>query len=400
MKSITLLLCLIFSTISAHASSWMDKTIFAKGQFENVVLDGANGRDGGAGSDGSDGSNGSNASCSSPTDVQAGGNGSNGSDGAQGGRGEDGDSGGDLLVYYTNISDLKNIYFHSVGGAGGRGGPGGRGGRGGYGGYGCNGGSNGYNGSDGVSGSYGYDGSQGRSGILYIKSGLEPILPSQTEVYISLKDFFATTSTLRKNFWETKNNASTLLAPNSVLSDEYFEYQRTAMLTAHGILTSDQKITNEILSQQISLSMNDTGTEPLIRFGDERIIVFFARENQGTDFVYKIDSIYNSDDYFDFHAGMRGTLGKDRRILLSDRRQAWGALPTTIQVRVTDRGRSNLIEIPSSVIQKSPYGPQFLLSSVRELAKYEYVSGVQFTVIMKRNLKGRMLERSFDVSGN
>jgi hypothetical protein len=110
-------------------------------------------------------------------------------------------------------------------------------------------------------------------------------------------------------------------------------------------------------------------------------------------FIYKIDSIYNSDDFFHFRAGIRGQIGADRRILLSDLQTNWKALPTTLQVRI--RGGSTF-NVPTSAIRVSPYGPEILIAKVPGLARYEGRS-VNAEVVMTRNLKGRMLVRAFAV---
>jgi|GEM_PF-5148400 len=380
------------SFASSFASSF-DSVVQAKGQPERLLLNGRDGRDGGQGRDGYHGSDGSNGYCRTERDRADGGDGQDGGNGDDGDRGENGSSGGDVLVQFEDPSHLRMIYIQALGGEGGRGGPGGYGGRGGRGGYGCNGGRNGFDGRDGRNGYVGSNGSQGADGTLYIKRGFEELLPSATDVSISLRQLFAETTTIRKNFWLEKSGARTLLAPGSVVSNRYFDYQRTTTLFVKGILTSDQKLSEEILGQRLSVRFNSAYTEPEITFNNDRIIVFLSREQEGDTFTYKIDSIYNSDDYFHFRAGIRGEIGNNRRILLSDLKTNWKALPTTLQVRI--RGGSTFA-VPSGAIRVSPYGPEILIAKVPGLSRYEGQS-VSAEVVMTRNLKGRMLVRSFGV---
>lgn len=380
----------LFSTDSLAS---YDSVVLAKGQPERLMMNGRDGRDGGQGRDGYNGSDGSNGYCRTEKDRADGGDGQDGGNGDDGDRGENGASGGSVLLQFEDPAHLKLIYIQAIGGEGGRGGPGGYGGRGGRGGYGCNGGRNGFDGRDGRNGYTGSNGSQGADGTLYLRKGFDPILPSATDVTITLKQLFAGTTTIRKNFWQEKSGARALLAPGSVVSSSYYEYQRTVTLFVKGILTSDQKLTEEILGQQIGVRFNSSFTEPEITFYNDRIIVFLSREQEGDTFLYKIDSIYNSDDYFHFRAGIRGEIGTNRRILLSDLKTNWKALPTTLQVRI--RGGSTF-NVPSSAIRISPYGPEILIAKVPGLSRYEGQS-VNAEVVMTRNLKGRMLVRSFEV---
>lgn len=379
---------------NAHA---FEAVVQAKGQIQRVLVNGSDGREGDNGRDGRDGADGRDGYCRDREHSDNGQDGEDGENGYDGERGRDGESGGDVLVQYEDLKNLKAIYIESVGGEGGHGGVGGRGGRGGRGGWGCNGGRHGRDGSWGRDGSNGGSGSDGGYGTLYIKAGFAPYVPSLLNNTVSLAQFFKTPTIIRKNFWEEKIGSAGLIAPGSSLSGHYQEFISTKIITTTGVLTSDQKLSPEILSQRLTVRFNDTFTEPVIDFQDSRIIVFLSREAVGEDsYLYKIDSIYNSDDFFHFRAGIRGQIGQDRRILISDLKSNWKELSTTLAVRVQDRSSWKSFSIPSSAIRLSPYGPEIMIAKVKGLSAYEGQS-LKAEVVMSRNLKGRILVRSFTV---
>lgn len=379
----------------AHASAF-DAVVMAKGQAQRVVVNGRDGRNGSDGRDGRNGSDGANGFCPNDKTRDDGRDGENGENGQDGDRGEYGANGGDTLIHFDSPENLKQIFVQALGGEGGYGGQGGRGGRGGRGGYGCNGGSHGRNGWDGRDGFRGSNGSSGGLGSIYLKQGFNPHEPSITDTGITLRQLFETTTTLRKNFWLQKTGARALLAAQSQVANAYQEYQSTRTLFVKGVLTSDQKLSEAILAQYIRVSFNDTFTEPVLSFSSDKIIVFLSREQEGDTFIYKIDSIYNADDFFHFSAGIRGEIGSNRRILISDGKKNWGALPTTLQVRVQDRGAWKTFAIPASAIKLSAYGPEIMLAKVAGLSDYQGRT-VRAEVVMSRNLKGRMLVRTFAV---
>lgn len=391
------LLLVGFST-AAYA---FDAEIRADGTAQSFHLVGRDGNDGRQGFDGRDGRDGYDAYCRDPKGrPQNGGDGEDGQDGYSGGNGENGQDGGDSIISFEDLNALKLISINARGGQGGYGARGGFGGRGGRGGWGCNGGWRGRDGRDGYPGRVGNDGSEGSRGKIYIKQGFETLPPSVTQISITIRDFFSKTLTLRKNFWLEKSGAVALLAPGSVVANTYSEYQSTSTITASGVLNWNEKPSETVLNQVISVEFNAPFAEPTIEFGSDKIIVFFSREQQGSHFTYKIDSIYNSDDFFHFKAGIRGEIGKDRRILLSDLKTDWNTLPSELTVITKSGGSTKSYPVPASAIRKSSYGPEIMIAKVPGLKGQQGASFDKVLVNMKRNLKGRIIQRNFEVKGN
>lgn len=209
-------------------------TIFADGSPLTLNLAGRDGENGQKGGDAT-APNCVNQPLNATTNLQA----PDGANGGNGGNGGDGGNGGSLTVYATNPAVLSKVFVSAAGGKGGQAGAGGLGSQG------CNcakpywtvetcsgspGDSN-YrcstqefrctNGRSGVSGNAGLPGREGVAGRLTwinLNKPLESDKPSIALPMTTLKD---KGYTLSKNRWETRQGARALLAPGSVIDDEY-----------------------------------------------------------------------------------------------------------------------------------------------------------------------------------
>ena len=214
-----------------------NREIFVDGSPLNLDLSGSNGEDG---SDGEDGySNCFNQPINGEViyNLKA----AHGGSGGNGGDGGDGGDGGILTVYYNNIEDLRQIYIRAEGGRGGK--PG----RSGHGAAGCpcvlprwetkctgNPGDPGYScrtetrdcldGSDGADGQSGERGEQGKLGKLVLVKGEQKLLPDQPKAHVFLAELEGQTFSLSKNVLQTHQGAKAIVAPGSVINDEYGEF--------------------------------------------------------------------------------------------------------------------------------------------------------------------------------
>lgn len=211
-------------------------TVFADGT--SMTLDLA----GGDGAVGLEGEKGYDAVCEA--EAEASGKNLRGADGGNGGDGGDGGVGGNagsLTVYATNKEHLKQIYVIAAGGEGGTPGVGGEGGAGcecdlpywneetcfgnpGSADYSCT--TQEFQCIDGYSGKKGRDGRKGRNGkignltLINLDKSLSPDFPEVTAPISELK---GRGFTLSKNIWQSKDNASELFAPGSIIADKYKE---------------------------------------------------------------------------------------------------------------------------------------------------------------------------------
>ncbi|MDJ0598510.1 MAG: collagen-like protein [Crocosphaera sp.] len=209
-------------------------TIFADGSPLTLNLVGEDGQRGESGKAGED------AKCQNqPTGVKHNLQAPSGGNGGNGGNGGDGGNGGSLTVYATDLSQLQQIFVNASGGKGGQPGQGSKGGQG----CRCNepywtvetcsgnpGDANyrcttlefrcqdGKNGASGVSGAFGRDGLPGQLTLINLDQPLQPDKPASTVTMAALKD---KGYLLSKNIWETRNGASSLFAPGSVIDDQY-----------------------------------------------------------------------------------------------------------------------------------------------------------------------------------
>lgn len=214
------------------------QTVFATGRPQTIVT---------RGSDGSSGGNGENGSpaedCVIPRHPDrdlVGARGGHGGDGGDGGIGGDG---GNVTIHYRRPGDLRRITIDS---SPGRGAPGGYGGRGAPGclcpdphierrvcidrtdkktkktvtecrtvSYRCEDGAHGH---DGRNGQPGRDGLPGK---LTLIPRMRPLRPAIERRVIDIRDITRRTWTLSRNRWVERDGALALLAPGSVVADEY-----------------------------------------------------------------------------------------------------------------------------------------------------------------------------------
>lgn len=147
-----------------------------------------------------------------------------------------------MTLYYRNIADLRQIYVDAGGGRNGRGGQGGEGAPGcrcrytdwtvetctgtpGTAGYSCQ--TERFicrDGDFGSRGRAGRDGQPGQPGQLWLVNQDQPLLPDNPSQSLSLAALGSTPVAVSKNLWQQRGGALGLLAPGSVIANEYQEY--------------------------------------------------------------------------------------------------------------------------------------------------------------------------------
>ncbi|TAE61362.1 MAG: collagen-like protein [Nostocales cyanobacterium] len=250
--------------------SGQNQTITANGSPVNLDLSGTNGEDG------EDGENAFSPRCgrrerdNSRSDIRA----ADGGNGGDGGKGGDGGNGGSLTVYYNNIADLQKIFVRATGGEGGRGGRSGQGTRG------CNcrrsrweeetcTGTRGkpdykctkkvyrcYDGRDGRNGRDGSDGKRGNLGTLSIINSQEPLRNDNPTLTTKISQLATQEINLSKNKWNIRQGATALLAPGSIITDQYREFDRRLEGTFKLNWQEKQPI-NNFADQDVTLTLND-----------------------------------------------------------------------------------------------------------------------------------------------
>ncbi len=245
------------------------QTISADGESVNLELSGEDGQDADDGDDGDD------AFCGrQPQDVERNLRAANGGDGGRGGNGGKGGDGGSLTVYYSNPADLRKILVRANGGEGGRAG------RGGNAGYGCEcrrerwevktctgtPGSPDYkcknltfnctDGRDGSRGSNGSDGSKGRLGSLTLINRKEPLAEDAPTLKVAMSELKDQVFQLSKNKWDIRTGATSLLAPGSVMNNEYREFDRRLESSFQVVWNEPQPISS-FSDEKVSINLED-----------------------------------------------------------------------------------------------------------------------------------------------
>ncbi len=322
-------------------------TVFADGSPMTLDLSGANGLTG------NNGASGSNAACETTIKDQSkslqGSNGGHGGDGGDGGNGGDG---GALTIYTTNPADLKQIYVVATGGEGGQAGIGGQGGAG------CNcpvpnwneqtckgkpGSSNYkctttehkcYDGYDGRVGRDGRPGRQGRLGNLTLINLDRALTQDQPEKTVTVGELQQRGFTLSRNEWENKTGATSLLAPGSLVADEYKELVARHEHSVLLVWESSQPVA-DFAKEKITLRL-DENNQPQVTFSDRVWLETseIKRESVSEFFVY--NAVREKDVTKLRHQGISGS-GSDLTMRLVDRAQKSELLDTdfSIKFRVT-----------------------------------------------------------------
>jgi hypothetical protein len=353
-------------------------TVFADGSPMTLDLSGENGFAG------ANGIGGGNAMCDvelreKSNNLQA----SNGGNGGDGGDGGNGGNGGSLTIYTTDKSDLQQIYVVATGGEGGEPGQGGNGGEG------CQcpesyweeqtcKGENcttqelqcvdGYSGRTGRSGRVGGDGRLGTLTVINLDKSLAPDRP---QAVLSLGELQDRGFTLSKNQWENKTGATSLLAPGSIVEDEYKEliarHERTVLL----VWDASQPVA-EFAEEEVTLSL-DEQNNPQIVFPDDLWLETSEIQREQISEFFVFNAVREKDVTRLKSEGLSGT-GSDLKLSLVDEAQKSNVLDTDFSVRFrvsksADEARFLRVfdyktkyegEIPSEAIQKN--GDRFTLN--------------------------------------
>ncbi len=300
-------------------------TIFADGSPVTLNLVGEDGQPGNEGKAGED------AECENqPTDVKHNLQAPSGGNGGNGGNGGDGGNGGSLTLYATDLSQLQQIFVNASGGKGGQPGQGGQGGQGcrcsqpywtvetcsgnpGDADYRCTTlefrCQDGKNGANGVGGAFGRDGLPGQLTLINLDKPLEADKPAATVTMSALRD---KGYLLSKNIWETRNGASALFAPGSVIDDQYLALVQRLERSFLLIWNAPQSF-NQFAQEKVTLKYeNDQGIQ--VNVPDNIWIEGTTQQrNNITQFIV-YNAIYKKDAT---RLESKGLSGRDRNLQLT-----------------------------------------------------------------------------------
>ena len=370
-------------------------TVFADGSPMTLDLSGENGFPGSDGTVGGDGICGDIAE-----DVEENLQASNGGNGGDAGDGGNGGNGGSLTIYTTDKTYLEQIYVNASGGEGGEPGKGGEGGAGcscptsywtqqsctgrpGSSRYSCT--TREYECRNGFQGRRGRDGRKGRNGrlgvltLINLDKSLAPDQPQTTITVGQLKD---RGFTLSKNVWETNTGATSLLAPGSIIADEYQELVARHEHTVLLVWDAPQPF-REFVDERVTLQLE----------GEDQISINFpgkmwlettelARDNITEIFVF--NALLEKDITRLKGEGISGS-GNNLQVTLVDQAQKSEIVQTDFKVRYrvsrsSDEARFRRVfnyrtryegEVPASIVEQEgdrftirlgelPIPPEFL----------------------------------------
>ncbi len=319
-------------------------------------------------------------------DLQA----ADGGDGGDGGHGGQGGNGGNLTVYYTNPSALRQILVEAEGGRGGRGG---RGGDGTDGcecdyerwtvevckdgickleDYDCD------DGRDGRDGKDGRDGEKGRLGQLVLINQTEP-LPQESPSQSRTLDRLANqTITLSRNLWETRRGAKNLLAPGSIIANDYQVY--TGHIERQFALDWQAAQSMDTLTEAVELELQPNG-EVSVNFPESYWLLGETLQ-QETLTTYRVDGIVPVAEVTQLAVGRVDGRSRTFQVNVVDLAQHSEVLDTRFEVRysTTNEGGSRsryFVEfegpVPENLVQQDHN--RFTLSLGRLPIRSQLLSG-------------------------
>ncbi len=317
--------------------SGADQTIYVQGAPMRLDL---SGRDGEAGRDGEDARR---PRCErQPRNRRYHQRAASGGDGGDGGAGGDGGNGGLLTIHYANPEDLRQVLVNAAGGKGDRGG------RGGQGTNGCN--CSDYRwtvevcdeetchdehytcqaGRDGEDGQNGRDGAAGELGYVTLIDQLAALpseRPSQTKSIERLAN--GEPVRLSRNLWEIRSGASGLLAPGSVVQDDYKAYK--GFIEQQFSLDWQAPQDFDAFDDEVNLSLAEDGEVEMI-FPDSYWLLGETLE-QVDSTTYRVEGILPIDDVT--RLAMGRVTGRSRTFEVSaiDQAQLSDELDTEFEVR-------------------------------------------------------------------
>jgi hypothetical protein len=381
------------------------QTIFANPTTVNLNLSGEDGTDGGDGEDGED-----LDYCRLPNrpafDITA----PNGGNGGRGGRGGNGGNGGALTVYYANLADVRKISVRSLAGRGGLGGRGGHGGRG------CECDRQSWerdnrrytctDGRDGSSGADGQDGRDGTLGMLWLVNRSEELLPEVPTLTASMGELSDREFSLSRHIWETRQGATSLLAPDSVIADAYWEFVERLEGSFQLVWQANRPIA-DFGEGSVTLDIQDNG-QVAISFPED-VWVGGTVEQQGDRTIFTAMNAIAASEATQLRVGDLAGSGSDLQLVLVDLAQQSHIVATQVQIeyRSTDggseRGRPRTRyegEIPAELIRQD-YN-RFMLDVGKLLIDSRFLQSgttVEIELIVTRSFAGRSVQQKISWQG-
>ncbi|MEB3312485.1 MAG: collagen-like protein [Snowella sp.] len=394
-------------------------TIFADGSPVTLNLAGKNGESGQAGG------NAISPNCSNQPNVAENLVAPDGSNGGNGGNGGDGGNGGSISIYATNAAFLRNILVNAAGGKGGQGGQGGLASEG------CNCSksywtvescsgdrgssdfrcttkefrcSNGRNGINGTPGLSGRDGQPGRLTLLNLNKPLEPDRPSASVTMGTLKDQGVI---LSRNRWETRRGAQQLLAPGSVIEDEY-QFLTERLERGYLLVWNAPQSFSNFANRNLTLSLDDQQEIQATLPPDLWIEATTQKRNNVTEFLV-YNAIWASDATRLGNATLLGN-GQALRLTFVDQANQSNLIATKFQIKynitrsdprfrpVSDYSTKYSGEVPDDLVTLK--GDRFTINLGKLPIPEEYLKpglGVEVEVVANRSFSNYSTSQKFYV---
>lgn len=393
-----------------------NQTVVANGSAINFDLSGKNGEHG------EDGENAYRSRCRQPErnpnrDITA----PHGGDGGKGGNGGNGGNGGSLTVYYTNLAELQKILVRANPGDGGRGGRGGRGtdgcrcrrrsweietckGTPGSPDYKCT--KKRYrcsDGRDGRDGNDGKDGKKGNLGILTIVQRQQPLAEETPSITLPISELASKQLTLSKHKWNLRQGALSLLAPGSVIADEYREFEQR-LETAFQLVWREKHPVTNFGNQAVTVSLNDNN-QVEVNFPDD-VWIDGSSSSEANSSKFTVNHAIAKKDVTRLAVAEFADAGENLNLKLVDLAAKSDVIATQFQVKFSVKDNNSGSgdyrtqykgEIPSTLVTRD-YNRFILALGKLQIPRESLRPGVNvdIEVIATRSLGGRSAKQTIN----
>ncbi len=327
--------------------------------------------------------------------------------GGDAGRGGDAGNGGDILVYYTKLSDLKEITLLSYPGQPGRGALGAHGGNGCFCSiyswrrrvrcgedtclrtFHC------YDGRQGSRGMNSSDGHRGEMGKAKLISQLTPLSLEHPSYQGNLASTLNKKITLTRHIWSSRTGVRQLFSPQSMLQDQYDFFEKTYSHTFEVLWASHQN-RNRYQSLQLEASLSKQGLFHFA-YSSGHILNYTIEDNNNII----INEAYTKSELS--HFKLEGVVGNlsEAKLVISDLSELLtiGKFQVRMKLKRFALFHRTLFEglVPESAYTISGNKLEFDLLELVGKSKYlKAGKKIRFVIEVNRIWNGVKLKKSFD----